>query len=325
LALDATRDVLRRAALTRAHIQPRPRRVALHRSHGARSGGHTRARRRKAGSSEDRRARHGVRTPTTPEDVEAYYTRIRHGRPPTPEQLLTWSFVTTRLAASPAGAQHGDRWRPSRDVSTNSLRPVRLRFGSKYEPPLIEDTPNSFAIGFHHGDRHRARAALVGHVNGQYMSRAAESLARTSPSSRGRVVACAGFLELIAGRVHEVLETYPANVTARPKSYSRPTRCREDSRDGRHLPRSVAESARHAASLAGVTRYDVACSQRVAPPTRGYPDILEVLPAKKKKASLTSCRAPLVSSRSFRSALRHHIAAQRVAHESDCTCIARGR
>ena len=26
-------------------------------------------------------------TPTTPSDVEAYYTRIRHGRAPSPEQL----------------------------------------------------------------------------------------------------------------------------------------------------------------------------------------------------------------------------------------------
>ena len=67
----------------RSRLQPRTRCVALDRSGGTGSGGSRRARRGYGG----RPMTIGVLvmaygTPTTPQDVEAYYTRIRHGRPP---------------------------------------------------------------------------------------------------------------------------------------------------------------------------------------------------------------------------------------------------
>ena len=85
-------------------------------------------------------------TPTTPADVEAYYTRIRHGRPPTTEQLadLTRRYnaiggtspLALRTAAQVAGIA-----RVLDDVAPNQFD---VRFGSKYEPPLLEATANSF-------------------------------------------------------------------------------------------------------------------------------------------------------------------------------------
>src|ERR1700734_4493401 len=93
-------------------------------------------------------------TPTTPEDVEAYYTRIRHGRAPSPEQLADLqrrynaiggtSPLTQRSADQVAGiAAQLERLAPGR---------FDVRFGSKYEPPLLERAAEEFrAEGFEAG------------------------------------------------------------------------------------------------------------------------------------------------------------------------------
>ena len=80
-------------------------------------------------------------TPSTPEAIEPYYTRIRHGRPPTPELL---EDLTRRYQA--IGGISPLRERTDAQVDgirreLESLAPGRfdVRFGSKYEPPLLEE------------------------------------------------------------------------------------------------------------------------------------------------------------------------------------------
>ena len=85
-------------------------------------------------------------TPSTREDVETYYTRIRHGRAPSPEQL---SDLVRRYDAiggtSPLAQRTADQ------VSALAARLERehpgafeVRFGSKYEPPLLEEAAAPF-------------------------------------------------------------------------------------------------------------------------------------------------------------------------------------
>ena len=81
-------------------------------------------------------------TPGSREEVEPYYTRIRHGRPPTQEQLDDLvrryeaiggiSPLNELTQAQVAGVAQG----------LEALAPGRfdVRFGSKYTSPSIEET-----------------------------------------------------------------------------------------------------------------------------------------------------------------------------------------
>ena len=92
-------------------------------------------------------------TPTTRDDVEAYYTRIRHGRPPTPELLAD---LTRRYDAiggtSPLAKRTADQVAGiSRVLDHVAPGEFDVRFGSKYEPPLLETAAASFREeGFSH-------------------------------------------------------------------------------------------------------------------------------------------------------------------------------
>ena len=76
-------------------------------------------------------------TPATPDDIEAYYTHVRRGRAPSPEQVAELrgryeaiggtSPLLQRTAAQAAGIgrELGDGW--------------RVELGMKHSPPFIED------------------------------------------------------------------------------------------------------------------------------------------------------------------------------------------
>ena len=118
-------------------------------------------------------------TPGSREEVEPYYTRIRHGRPPTPEQLDDLvrrydaiggiSPLAERTAAQVAGlADRLDQLAPGR---------YDVRFGSKYTEPSIEATAESFrADGIDEvvGIVLTPHQASMGSV--EYMTRAAAAL-----------------------------------------------------------------------------------------------------------------------------------------------------
>src|SRR3984957_15455345 len=86
-------------------------------------------------------------TPTTPDDVETYYTRIRHGRPPTPEQLAD---LERRYAAIGGLSPLTERTRAQVDGGRTELArraPGRYvgAYGAKHAEPLIEDAASSLA------------------------------------------------------------------------------------------------------------------------------------------------------------------------------------
>jgi protoporphyrin/coproporphyrin ferrochelatase len=242
-------------------------------------------------------------TPRTPEDVEAYYTRIRHGRAPSPEQLADLqrrynaiggtSPLTQRSADQVAGiAAQLERLAPGR---------FDVRFGSKYEPPLLERAAEEFRAG---GFDVVVGLVLAPHSSSmstdQYMSRAKEALGEAVHFIEiGAWWEFPGFLEIIATRVNDALATIPDERRATTdvifSAHSLPEKILAS---GDTYPEQLRESAERAVALARVPRWDVAWQSagRTPDPWIG-PDILQVLREKRADGmtDVVSCPIGFVS------------------------------
>ena len=227
-------------------------------------------------------------TPSTRDDVEAYYTRIRHGRAPTPELLAD---LTRRYDAIGGTSPLAQRTRDQVDAVAHALdrlEPGRfdVRFGSKYEPPLLEDAAESFRAD---GVRTVVGLVLAPHSSSmstdQDMSRASDALGDGVDFRQVHAWwEAPGFLELIAQRVNDARASIPDarrdTTEVIFSAHSLPTRILEI---GDTYPDQLLESARRAANLAGVSRWDIAWQSagRTSDPWIG-PDILQVLRAKRE-------------------------------------------
>ena len=261
-------------------------------------------------------------TPTTPDDVEAYYTRIRHGRPPTPELLQELKDRynnlggTSPLAARTAAQVEGI----TAQLEARFPGQFDVRFGSKYEPPMIEDVAPSFvADGFTH---------VIGLVLAPHSS----SMSTTQYMDRAR--ACLGdqlrfteihswwdnpdFIAIIAQRVNDALATIPLSRLATTEvlfsAHSLPQKILAN---GDTYPDQLRASAELAAHAAGLSAWDLAWQSagRTADPWIG-PDILQVL-REKHAAGITdvvSCPIGFVSDH-LEVLFDIDIQAQELAHE----------
>jgi ferrochelatase len=242
-------------------------------------------------------------TPSSPEGIEAFYTRIRRGHPPTPEQLadLTRRYLaiggvsplTERTAAQVTGiAKYLDERHPGE---------YDLRYGSKFEPPLLEEAAVSFRDD---GFTKVVGIVLAPHSSSmstaQYMSRARETLGDGVEFIEiGAWYEAPGFLELIAGRVNDALATIPVSRHATTdvifSAHSLPERVVEL---GDTYPEQLRDSADRAAALAGVADYDIAWQSagRTPDPWLG-PDILVILRDKRAAGftDVVSCPIGFVS------------------------------
>ncbi len=117
-------------------------------------------------------------TPASPEDIEPYYTHIRRGRPPTPEQLAE---LTARYAAIGGISPLAQRTRAQLDgiaAALDDAEPGRfvVRLGQKHAAPFIEDAVAELAAA---GVEHIVGVVLAPHYSGfsvgQYNARAAEA------------------------------------------------------------------------------------------------------------------------------------------------------
>jgi ferrochelatase len=241
-------------------------------------------------------------TPTTPDDVETYYTRIRHGRPPTPEQLADLQRRYNAIGGTSPLAQRSADQVAGLAAALEERVPggFDVRFGSKYEPPLLETTADSFrADGFD---------VVVGLVlaphsssmsTDQYMARAKAALGDVTLVEIGAWWQFPGFLEIIARRVNEALTSVPVERRDTTEvifsAHSLPVKILET---GDTYPDQLRESAERAAALAGVDRWDIAWQSagRTPDPWIG-PDILQVLRDKRALgvSDVVSCPIGFVS------------------------------
>jgi protoporphyrin/coproporphyrin ferrochelatase len=242
-------------------------------------------------------------TPSTPEDVEAYYTRIRHGRAPTPELLadLTRRYNaiggTSPLAERTAAQVRG----LASALERRAPGQFDVRFGSKYEPPLLEAAAESFRD---EGFTRVIGLVLAPHSSSmstdQYMDRARAALGDSVEFTPiGAWYEAPGFLTIIAERVKDALATIPTSRADTTEvlfsAHSLPEKILEH---GDTYPEQLRDSADQAAALAGVTNFDVAWQSagRTADPWIG-PDILSVLRAKRAEGitDIVSCPIGFVS------------------------------
>ncbi|HVX23686.1 MAG TPA: ferrochelatase [Acidimicrobiales bacterium] len=238
-------------------------------------------------------------TPATPEEIEPFYTRIRRGRPPTPEQLADlrrrYDAIggTSPLAARTAAQVAGVRAR------LDAVRPgdFVVRYGAKHTDPSIEDAVADLVTD---GVDRVVGLVLAPHRSqmgsGEYLDRAAAALERMAPDVPFVPVRqwydTPGFAELVAGRVLAALASLPPRSDDRAggdrvvvfTAHSLPERVVAA---GDPYPEQVAESARAVAEQAGLheagpraggLRWQVAWQSagRTPDPWLG-PDVLDVI------------------------------------------------
>jgi len=231
-------------------------------------------------------------TPTSPSDVEAYYTRIRHGRAPTPELLADLKRRYDAIGGTSPLAQRTSDQVAGIRASLEARFPGRydVRFGSKYEPPLLEEAAGAF--------RDEGFTTVIGLVlaphsstmsTDQYFARARSELGEgVTFIGIDAWWQAPGFLELIAQRVRDALATVPAQRHSTTEvlfsAHSLPEKILAVGDD---YPEQLKESASRAAALASIERFDVAWQSagRTSDPWIG-PDILQVL-REKRAAGVT--------------------------------------
>ena len=238
-------------------------------------------------------------TPTTPGDVEAYYTRIRHGRAPTPELLADLTRRYDAIGGTSPLAQRTADQVAGIAASLERIAPGRfdVRFGSKYEPPLLEQAAATFRD---EGFSEVVALVLAPHSSSmstdQYMDRAREVLGSdVTLIEIGAWWEHPGFLELIAQRVNDAIAEVPESRRSTTEvifsAHSLPEKILAG---GDTYPEQLRDSATRAAQLAGVTRWDIAWQSagRTTDPWIG-PDILQVLRSKRQQGVTDVISCPI--------------------------------
>ena len=214
-------------------------------------------------------------TPATPGDVEAYYTHVRRGHPPTPEQLADLqrrydaiggtSPLTARTTLQQAGiasalGQHGR---------------FTVRMGMKHAPPFIEDGVERLL-----GCRTIVGAVLAPHYSklsiGEYEDRAAAAIGERAQFRMVRSWHLSPpYLDALTERVQKAVAALPRPTEVVFTAHSLPARILDD---GDPYPAQLRETAEAVAVAAGVDSWRVGWQSagRTPEPWIG-PDVLEVL------------------------------------------------
>ena len=199
-------------------------------------------------------------TPDTPEEIEAFYTRIRRGRPPTPELL---DELTGRYEAIGGTSPLTARTRAQADglaAALEAAEPGRfvVRLGTKYVEPTIEAAVADLAA---EGVDRVVGVVLTPHQSsmgsGEYFARAEAAAGAAEPPLAVTVVPswhrAHGLAELLAARTRAVLDGLDAGARARVAvfftAHSLPLRVVAM---GDTYPDQVAESGTDIAALLGL-------------------------------------------------------------------------
>ncbi len=227
-------------------------------------------------------------TPSKPEDLLDFYTRIRRGRPPTGEQLAD---LRRRYDAIGGLSPLAERTRAQVEgiaAALESSEPGRFRvaYGAKHTDPSIEESARRLA-----DDRVRSVVGLVltPHQSSmgseEYLQRAAAALDRADDPPMVPVRQWYGepdLAELLAERLRRALaapEVAGRRTLVLFTAHSLPRRVVAD---GDPYPEQVAASAASVAAAAGLAAADVPwevawqSAGRTPEPWLG-PDVLEVV------------------------------------------------
>ena len=236
-------------------------------------------------------------TPATPDDIEAYYTHVRRGRPPTEEQLAD---LRRRYEAIGGTSPLLERTQEQADGIQAALGDgFRVELGMKHAPPFVEDGVAALADA---GITRVVGLVRAPHYSvlsvGEYAKRA-EAAAAEAGVGLTMVSSwhlAPGYLDLLASFVSDELHRLGADpVEVVFTAHSLPIRILDM---GDPYPDQLAETAKAVADRAGVERWSVGWQSagRTPEPWIG-PDLLEILPTlvDAGAAGVVVCAAGFVS------------------------------
>jgi ferrochelatase len=225
-------------------------------------------------------------TPGGPEDVEAYYTHIRRGRPPTSELLAELQGRYAAIGGSSPLLQitRAQAAAVSRALAAAGLQDAVVALGCKHAKPFIEDGVGELVQA---GVSRIVGVALAPHYSrmsvGEYAERALAAAQAASDPPALTVVhdwhLAPDYLQLLADALRDALEQIPVERRSDTRvlftAHSLPVRILEH---GDPYPEQLRETAEAVAELAGLERWGIAWQSagRTPEPWIG-PDVLEVL------------------------------------------------
>ena len=222
-------------------------------------------------------------TPRTPAEIEPYYTDIRRGRAPTPEQLADLVARYDAIGGISPLAARTEAQRDALQKALNAIAPdtYEVVLGLKHAEPMIETAVNDLAArGFHH----IIGLVLAPHYSsfsiGQYMGRA-----RAAAEPHGLTVTSIdswatepAFIEFLAADLRSRLSAMPENTKVLFTAHSLPQRIIDAGDPYPDELRSTAEAVAAAAGLDSWSSWSIAWQSagRTPEPWIG-PDILAVI------------------------------------------------
>jgi ferrochelatase len=221
-------------------------------------------------------------TPASPEDIEAYYTHIRRGRPPTEEQLTDLVGRYRAIGGiSPLAERTAAQLRAiGTQLEQREPGEFVVRLGQKHAAPFVEDGVADLAAA---GVDGVVGVVLAPHFSGfsvgQYHERAGAAAADAGLPFAGvpHWHLTEGFVSHQAASVTERLATLPDRSVVVFTAHSLPERVLE----GDPYPDELRESAGAIADRVGLDRWSGwslgwQSAGRTPEPWRG-PDILEII------------------------------------------------
>jgi ferrochelatase len=220
-------------------------------------------------------------TPATPDDVEAYYTHVRRGRPPTPELLAD---LRRRYDAIGGTSPLLERTQAQAAGLAAALRDgYAVELGMKHAPPFIEDGAAALARS---GARQVVGLVLAPHFSrlsvGEYEERA-RAAAREHAVELDMIGSwhlAPEYVDLLATYVAAALLDVTAAVTGRPvdvvfTAHSLPSHILGE---GDPYPQQLRETAEAVAGRVPLEQWSVGWQSagRTPEPWIG-PDVLDVL------------------------------------------------
>ena len=222
-------------------------------------------------------------TPRSTQEILPYYTDIRRGRAPTPEQLADLVARYDAIGGISPLAARTEAQRDALQVALNEIAPDEydVVLGLKHAAPMIETAVNDLAAS---GYQHIIGLVLAPHYSsfsiGQYMDRtrkAAEPHGITVTSIDSWATEPA-FVEFLAADLRSRLADMPANTKVLFTAHSLPQRIIDAGDPYPDELRSTAEAVAAAAGLDSWSSWSIAWQSagRTPEPWIG-PDILAVI------------------------------------------------
>ncbi len=197
-------------------------------------------------------------TPASKAEIAPFFTRIRRGHPPTPEQLAELEGRYDAIGGvSPLAVRTAAQVDAVRAV-LEQRAPDRylVSFGAKQTDPLIEESAAALAAA---GPERVIGLVLTPHGSSlgsqEYLDRAAAALGDTTFVPVPPWYAQPSLVTLLAARVTDALRSVPGRARVVFTAHSLPARIRAA---GDTYPEQLAESARLVAEAAGLAEWLVA-------------------------------------------------------------------